>query len=155
MIERFRGEYRWLSNFWPAPVEWDGLRYPTVEHAYQAAKTEDPWERQEILHASTPGKAKRLGQKVTMHPEWDKIKSLVMYELLQQKFASGSGLAQKLLDTGDQRIYEGNTWHDNYWGWCFCDSCKTRRTAKPRNVLGNILMRIREELKEAHNVVVG
>ena len=37
-ITRFHGEYRFLSNFYPVKVEYDGVQYPTVEHAYQAAK---------------------------------------------------------------------------------------------------------------------
>jgi len=49
MIDDFRGPYRWLSNFEPSPVEFDGVIYPTVEHAYQAAKNESPLYRKHIL----------------------------------------------------------------------------------------------------------
>jgi len=38
-INTFRGKYRFLSNFYYAEVNYEGIRYPTVEHAYQAAKT--------------------------------------------------------------------------------------------------------------------
>lgn len=41
VIDRFSGEYRFLSNFYLAEVELDGEVYPTVEHAFQAAKSPD------------------------------------------------------------------------------------------------------------------
>ena len=37
-IVEFKGEHRWLSNFSDAKVSYDGVEYPTVEHAYQASK---------------------------------------------------------------------------------------------------------------------
>src|SRR6185503_14597055 len=40
-IDSFKDEYRFLSNFYPAPVQFDGIRFPTVEHAYQFARTLD------------------------------------------------------------------------------------------------------------------
>lgn len=60
-IEGFFNEYRFLSNFWPAVVELDGIRYPTVEHAYQAAKTLDRAARREMRIQKSPGKAKKKG----------------------------------------------------------------------------------------------
>ena len=44
MIRSFTGEYRFLSNFFPSPVEFEGLVFPTVEHAFQAAKALSPLE---------------------------------------------------------------------------------------------------------------
>jgi hypothetical protein len=42
-ISSFSGEYRWLSNFWIAPIIPfnDNISYPSSEHAYQAAKTQN------------------------------------------------------------------------------------------------------------------
>lgn len=42
MIAEFHGPYLFLSNFFPATVQLDGIPYPSVEHAYQTAKTLDP-----------------------------------------------------------------------------------------------------------------
>jgi predicted NAD-dependent protein-ADP-ribosyltransferase YbiA (DUF1768 family) len=50
-ITRFAGQHRFLSNFYPAPLIWEHLRYPTVEHAYQAAKTLDATERLRVRNA--------------------------------------------------------------------------------------------------------
>ena len=80
-IIEFRGETRWLSNFAEAEVEWEGRKYPTTEHAYQAAKTTIEEEIEWVRTAPTPGKARRRGQKVTMRPDWDDIKISVMKNL--------------------------------------------------------------------------
>ena len=57
-IRGFTGRWRGLSNFEPAWVYFDGKAYPTVEHAFQAAKTFDPVEREGIRSARTPGRGK-------------------------------------------------------------------------------------------------
>jgi len=38
-ITQFRFEYKFLSNFFETPIEFENEIYPTVEHAFQAAKT--------------------------------------------------------------------------------------------------------------------
>jgi len=38
MIDSFKGDFRFLSNFYPVNVDYEGIMYPTVEHAYVAAK---------------------------------------------------------------------------------------------------------------------
>jgi hypothetical protein len=109
-VTSFDGEYRFLSNFWPAQVEFEGITYTSSEHAYQAAKTTNPSERQKIKDLPTPGKAKRAGQKVTMRPDWDAVKLKVMEDILRSKF-SDPELRKKLHQiTGE--IQEGNTWGD-------------------------------------------
>ena len=64
IIDRFTREtgYDFLSNFYPSTVSFEGMLYPTVEHAYQAAKTIDPKIREIIRKANGPGEAKKLGQ---------------------------------------------------------------------------------------------
>lgn len=112
-IMKFEGDYRWLSNFWPCDV----YGWPTVEHAYQASKSTDLGERQLIMQCQTPGQAKRLGQKVNLRPDWNKIRIEVMGGLIQAKFSIVNGLLMQLLiDTGDYEIVEGNTWGDTFWG---------------------------------------
>ena len=88
MIKSFSEEYRWLSNFWPATVVYDGVEYPAVEHAYQAAKTENFNDRAIIRSAATPGLAKRLGAQVKLRKDWEKIRVLVMFDLLRQKLSA-------------------------------------------------------------------
>ncbi len=38
MISAFRGKYYFLSNFYAAPVVWDGVSYKNNEAAFQSAK---------------------------------------------------------------------------------------------------------------------
>lgn len=45
-ISEFQNKYRFLSNFWPISVQFDGILFPSVEHAYQTAKTLDIKERE-------------------------------------------------------------------------------------------------------------
>ena len=40
-ITEFQDAYRFLSNFFPAEVIYEDIKYSTAEHAYQAAKTLD------------------------------------------------------------------------------------------------------------------
>jgi N-glycosidase YbiA len=135
MIKEFQGEHRFLSNFWPAAVELDGVEYPSVEHAYQAAKTLDADHREKIAALPTPGAAKREGKKAVIREDWDDVKIPTMLSLLRQKFQIPS-LKRKLLDTGSQEIQEGNTWGDQFWGVC-------RGTGQ--NNLGKLLELVRAE----------
>jgi ribA/ribD-fused uncharacterized protein len=143
-IDDFRGDYHFLSNFAPAPVTLDGMQFPTVEHAYQAAKTLDPQERQQILGASTPGLARKMGRKLTLRPDWPDVKVKVMQDLVAQKFDGHPDLVKLLLATGDGELMEGNTWHDNFWGDCRCPRCAE---TTGQNWLGRILMEVRERLR--------
>jgi len=142
MIQEFRGEYRWLSNFWFARFVLDGVSYPTVEHAYQAAKAINPLERAMILACDSPGSAKRYGSKVKLVPGWETIKEPVMRLFVGQKFKQNPELADKLYATGGTLIIEGNRWHDTFWGKCNCNS----HGGVGENRMGKILMDLREEL---------
>jgi ribA/ribD-fused uncharacterized protein len=145
LIDDFQGDYHFLSNFAPAQVMLDGVEYPTVEHAYQAAKTLEPGERERIRGASTPGLARKLGRKLTQHPDWPDRKVEIMRGLVWQKFEARPDLQKLLLATGDVELVEGNTWHDNFWGNCRCSRC----TAAPgQNWLGRLLMEVRQGLRE-------
>jgi ribA/ribD-fused uncharacterized protein len=135
MIKSFSGDYRFLSNFYPVEVVLDGVTYPTVENAYQAAKTLDLEKRKEFL-GLTPGAAKRLGQRLGIRPDWDDVKLSVMTRLNEQKYMQPD-LRKKLCDTYPQDIVEGNTWGDTFWGVC---------DGKGSNHLGKILMAIRMQI---------
>lgn len=135
MILQFKDEYRWLSNFWPSKVTLDGVTYPSVENAYQAAKTVIKDERKFFVNC-TSGQAKRRGKEITQREDWPFIKIAVMRDLLIQKFRDPI-LKQKLIDTGDQRIREGNNWNDKFWGVCL-------KTGVGNNHLGNLLTEIRD-----------
>lgn len=135
-IESFSGQYRFLSNFYPAEIELVGVTYPTVEHAYQASKTLIPTEREIIRAAKTPGQAKALGRRVSIVPEWNQIRIGVMRDLLVTKFAD-KVLRAELVETGDAKLIEGNHWGDTFWGVS---------KGRGENWLGRLLMEIRDEI---------
>lgn len=135
MIDSFREEYRFLSNFYPANFVWQGFFWPTVEHAYQAAKTLALEERIQILGLSTPGQAKSMGRRITMRDDWDHIKVNIMREIVTEKFNQNSHLMYLLEETKPHNLIEGNTWGDIFWGQC---------NGQGENHLGRILMEIRD-----------
>ena len=138
MINKFDGEYVFLSNFFPCVIIGeDEIIYPSVEHYFQAQKTNDLKKRQKIAKAKTPGKAKRMGRRVDLRPDWENVKDKVMLFAVRQKFKDPV-LATLLLNTGDEELIEGNYWGDTYWG---VDIDKGGE-----NHLGKILMQVRIEL---------
>lgn len=143
-INSFRDEYRFLSNFYQCPFEYKGLIYPNAESAFQAQKCSSEDEKIKYTLQNNPVRAKQMGKKEPNLPaDWDKISYGIMEEVLRAKF-SVPELAQKLKATGDAYLEEGNTWHDNRWGRCSCEKCKTKEAL---NWLGKILMNIRSEIE--------
>lgn len=144
----FRNEYKFLSNFQYAEVIYNGIIFPTVENAFQAAKTLDKTE-QLRFKTIAPNEAKKLGRKVSLRPDWETVKTQIMKHLLQQKFPldpedKNYWLSEKLANTGDGMIVEENTWHDNAWGACTCARCQNKIH---KNLLGQLLMERRTEIK--------
>lgn len=139
-IREFRGSTRWLSNFHIETFEWNGKEYMTSEHAYQAAKAMTEEDHEHVRLASTPRKAKNRGNRITLRPDWDDVRIDVMYSVLKAKFAPDKLIALRLVETGDAQLVEGNTWGDVFWGIC---------AGSGQNNLGKILMRIRQELRDA------
>jgi hypothetical protein len=142
-IAEFQNENRFLSNFWPAEVVYEGIPYPTAEHAYQATKTLDTNERKKIAALKTPAEAKHAGEALKQRDDWNDIKFKVMEDVVRYKFTNHSDLRQKLLATGDAELEEGNTWNDQIWG------ISPPNSNNGQNHLGKILMKVREELKAA------
>jgi len=138
VIDSFRGDFGFLSNFYEASVWLDGERYRSVEHAYQASKTTDEATKALIRDAKTPGIAKRLGYSCQLSPDWDARKVDVMRRLIREKFKNPL-LRALLVATEDAELVEGNTWNDTTWGVC-------RGVGK--NLLGKILMDVREECRQ-------
>jgi len=151
MIESFRGDNAFLSNFVKTGVFFEGAEYPSVEHAFQAAKTLVARLRQPFMvgyGSLNAGQAKREGRKLPLRHDWEAVKVGVMRDCLRSKFEQGSPLAQRLIATGDQILVEGNDWHDNFWGDCRCGA-RTDCAAPGENMLGRLLMRRRRELAVA------
>ena len=146
-IKGFFNEHRFMSNFWPSEVEYAGVTYATVEHAFQAAKFDDLDYREIIRQASTPGKSKAFGRTrdYPLRDGWSEGLAIqVMSELVAKKFTKDEDLKKRLLDTGDAVLVETNSWGDDIWG----DSTTTIEPGK--NQLGIILMTVRSALRAAN-----
>lgn len=137
MISEFRGEYYFLSNFFNAPVKYDGISYLNNEAAFQAQKTKTREERY-AFSSLDPSAAKRRGRHVDLRDGWDNIRITIMKDIVKAKFSQNEELAEKLLATDDEYLMEGNTWGDRFWGTV---------NEEGRNQLGIILMQVRNELK--------
>jgi ribA/ribD-fused uncharacterized protein len=137
-IHGFFGPFRFLSNFHFVKVEWQGIVFPTTEHAYQAAKSDDPQIWAFFASLAKPQEARKLGQEIELDPEWhSRIKFEVMYDLTKKKYAKDP-LRKMLLDTGDMYLEETNHWGDVCWGVC---------NGVGENMLGHTLMMVRDEIR--------
>lgn len=146
MVSEFRGEYRFLSNFYQLknPIQFGGVTYPTVEHFYQAMKTVDLNDRIIISKIPYPGQAKASGNNLQLRQDWEQVKKIVMRLGLLLKFSANSEILAQLLDTGDEILVEGNNWHDNEWGNCVCPECEL---IVGKNYLGDFLMSVRSAFR--------
>lgn len=137
-INSFRDEYYFLSNFYEVPVTYDGLTYQNNEAAFQAQKTLDEKEKR-LFCTMNPSEAKKMGRKVTLRKDWEQIKVSIMRDLIEAKFEQNPELRDKLLNTGDAYLEEGNTWGDRIWGTV---------DGQGANQLGQILMERRSLIRE-------
>lgn len=133
-IDKFYGEYRYLSNFYMADVEFEGVIYASSEHAYQAAKTLIVEEREKVAKAKTAGESRKEGRNVTIRDGWDEMRASVMFKIVYNKFQRHPDLSKKLMETFPLELIEGNNWGDHYFGVC---------EGYGKNVLGHVLMAVR------------
>ena len=136
-ITAFRGEFAFLSNFFPSAIRASGV-WPTAEHLFQAQKTASIEWQERIRRAGTPGQAKRLGRKAPLRGDWERHKLADMAWILRLKFTQHPDLRARLLATGEEELIEGNTWNDRFWGIC---------NGVGENHLGRLLMELRSELR--------
>jgi N-glycosidase YbiA len=136
-IDEFDGNYAFLSNFYPAPAAFEGIIFPTSEHAFQAAKSLNLAVRRQVALLKTPGAAKRFGRNINLRPGWDGKRIEIMERILRDKF-SRPNMRHLLLATHPRPLIEGNWWNDTFWGVC---------RGKGENHLGQLLMKLREEWK--------
>ncbi len=135
-VRGFFGENRFLSNFYPVELEYEGVLYPTAEHAYQASKSLDSRDREAIAVLEGPGQAKSYGKGLALRFDWFEVRIGVMLDILRIKFEDPE-LRGLLLATGEQELVEDNTWGDTFWGVS---------EGRGENNLGKLLMQVRDEL---------
>jgi ribA/ribD-fused uncharacterized protein len=145
---RVSDEFGQFSNFAPFPITIDGVCWPTSEHYYQAQKFEDEAYRQKIRKNSSPMQAARLGRdrKQKINGDWESVKNDIMRKAVMAKFSQHDELRHLLLSTGEARIVE-HTENDDYWG--------DGGDGSGKNMLGHILMQVREELRASSDVKSG
>lgn len=138
MIKRFEGEYAFLNNFYTLYVSYQGGLYPSIGHAFAAAKTDDMYKRMRIATAVSAREVLAIEQKLPQLDYWtQEFQVQTMCELLKQKFTVPA-LRKLLQDTAPQELIYGNS-PDEFWGI-------DERTGAGANKLGELLMDIRAHL---------
>lgn len=143
-INSFKNEYYFLSNFYSIPVTYNGLTYQNSEAAFQAQKCLTDEEKVRFT-TMNPSEAKRAGRRVSLRPDWEEIKVNEMSNIVYAKFTQNSELKQKLIQTGDAYLEEGNTWGDRIWGTV---------NGNGKNLLGKILMETRDKLNKGEDCII-
>lgn len=136
-IDSFKGEYFFLSNFYPTKIKYNGIQYLNNEAAFQAQKCTTMEDRIKFSYLN-PSDAKKLGRRIILRNDWESVKISIMREIVFEKFKQNPHLTEKLLDTGNVYLEEGNNWGDRIWGTV---------NGVGRNELGKILMEVRKEIK--------
>ncbi len=142
LIDGFRDKYHFLSNFYKCKVEFEGVIYPSSEHAYQASKTENMKAKKIIAQTLSEWEAKILGNefKYGQTVGYQRQKTTIMYNIVRAKFSQNASIRSQLVSTGSALLIEGNPWNDTFWGQC---------GNLGQNHLGKILMQVRNLLKES------
>jgi ribA/ribD-fused uncharacterized protein len=133
-------EYGCFSNFAHYPIRLKGRTWPTNEHFFQAQKFAETEYQEAIRRAKSPTKAKGMGRtrKYRLRRDWEQVKDGVMREAVFAKFSQHDDIRAILLNTGTAKIAEHST-NDDYWG--------DGGDGHGKNMLGKILMSVREELR--------
>ncbi len=147
MIGYFKSRYGFLSNFYPVDIMYEGMTFASVEHAFQAAKTQVKFRRVPFTNRGLlPMHARRMGRALPLRYDWESVKLDIMSQLVRQKFDGQPGtvpgekelLQQLLLNTGQEDLVEGNHHGDTFWGSV---------NGEGSNWLGIILMVVRAEIR--------
>jgi len=152
---RDRTEFSFLSHFYPSPIVLDGEVWPTVEHYYQAQKSDDPEYKAAIRAAARPGLAKRLAAQPSAprrisgdswfrkngkqpRADWHDVKLAIMRRADNAKFEQNAHIAALLLATGDAELIEDSP-SEPFWG--------VGPDGQGLNWAGRVLMEVRDRLR--------
>lgn len=147
-------EFKEFSADYEAPMQIDGMTFPTVQHYLQWSKAKqfgDAETQAKILKTASPKSVKTYGDKVknAKEDEWNEKRDDVMRTALKAKFMQHPELKTKLISTGDKPIGEANA-RDKYWSiGTGADTAKAKIPSKwpGKNRLGQLLMDLRTELR--------
>jgi ribA/ribD-fused uncharacterized protein len=143
-----------FSQWYAAPFEEDGVRYPTSEHYMMAEKARlfgDDERLQGILSAGSPGAAKALGREVRGFRDdvWCRERFGIVMRANLAKFSQSADLRDCLLATRARVLAEASP-RDRIWGIGL--DAKDPRAENPLqwrglNLLGFALGVVRERLE--------
>ena len=146
-----------MSNYYDHEVvnKYRHLSFPSLDHAYQhteACRFNDTASADAILCARSPSDAKRLGSKIKgfKAANWKNSREEVMTNLLKQKFAPGTPLADTLKATACKKLAEAGLSDTYSIGLQLHSKDVFDSTKWKQNLLGKILMKIRGELLNKH-----
>lgn len=140
--------YGAFSNLYRREFEFEGERYPTAEHAYQAGKARKPEVKAWLLSAPSPALLAMAAHGLyywDITPGWSTMKFDRMKRILRAKFSQHEDLKALLLSTGDARLVETATVDspvNRLWG---------EVNGVGQNKLGQLLMEVRTELQVAED----
>jgi len=143
--EDFGGLSNMASGY---PLQINGVRILTTEALYQACRFPHmPEVQREIIGQHSPMTAKMKSKPYLEHSrsDWNDVRYKVMRWCLRVKLAQNYvDFARLLLDTRDLPIVEQSR-KDDYWGAKLADDSGTILIGQ--NVLGRLLMELREKIK--------
>jgi N-glycosidase YbiA len=131
-----------FTNFARYPIDLDGKVWPTSEHYYQAQKfTQHPALQEQIRKTNAPRDIFNLAQqnKASVDADWQKKSVSVMLKAVRAKFDQHPQLAQLLQNTQTDVLVENAGKNDAFYG--------AGADGNGQNLLGQILMRVRDELQ--------
>ena len=147
--------FNYLSNYYEAPMVYNGIMHNTLEHAYQYAKCDrydDKAAMNKLLCVKSAAEAKQIGSNIKnfQRADWDSVKTQVMEDLLRIKFSPGSDLGKRLKATTRKSLAEAGRSRSFAIGLSLTNAnvFDTTKWSQNGNILGKSLMKIRNELND-------
>ncbi|MER9463485.1 NADAR family protein [Mesorhizobium sp. M0387] len=136
--------YGAFSNLFRREIEFEGERFATSEHAYQAGKARKPEVKAWLMAAPSPALLAMAAHGLyywDVSPGWSRTKFDRMRCVLRAKFTQHEDLRELLVSTGSARLIETATVDNEVnrlWG---------EVNGQGRNMLGELLMELRAKLQ--------
>ena len=146
------GRYTPLSNFHQCNLKLQGIRYNCTEQYIQHKKAESLGHddiAQKILHTTDPVAMKQMGDSIKGNTQvwYDQARDIIL-PAIRAKFEQNPSLMDCLAQTGDRQI--GEATRNQFWGIGLTLKNPTISDVNQwsgKNIMGQLLMSVREELK--------
>lgn len=152
-IRNWYQDFWFLDNSYEVPIAFGALVYPSVTHAFAAAQAESLDLKLEISKAplsAIEGLFSKIGAPPSDFRGPDTMRKLLEYKfgvtkLLEQMTPFQVKMACQLIFTGRRPLIYGNMVCNEFWGDC---ACPKHLEVRGKNVLGGLIMSVREKLIE-------